>query len=256
VRVPPSPFRPFALSPFRRFASGFCALSGIDNISPLWQTPALSMLRRLASAYLWIAPLMIVPLWYAYHLAGLGAGIAFGTVHLLLIALGMWARGVFDWAELPTAYGLTRLLLISGGGICLDRRRRRTSEAPRGHASALQQLRSHPRHLHPLVRVCRAQGRAANGKKGRARRSRSSHLQFLLRSLDFGVFCDLGQAPSTRRRPSGGATTGLASFYLSRVVRDGSSQIRLRLRWKRGVRGSGNSDRPYPPIARMDHDRL
>jgi hypothetical protein len=75
------------------------------------------MLRRLASAYLWIAPLMIAPLWYAYHLAGLGAGIAFGAVHLLLMALGMWARGVFDWAELPTAFGLTRLLLISGGGI-------------------------------------------------------------------------------------------------------------------------------------------
>jgi hypothetical protein len=75
------------------------------------------MLRRLACAYLWIAPLMIVPLWYAYHLAGLGAGIAFGAVHLLLMAFGMWARGVFDWAELPTAYGLTRLLLISGGGI-------------------------------------------------------------------------------------------------------------------------------------------
>ena len=64
---------------------------------------------------------MIVPLWYAHHLAGLGAGIAFGAAHLLLMALGMWARGVFNWAELPTAYGLTTCLVPYFLGMTLRR---------------------------------------------------------------------------------------------------------------------------------------
>lgn len=75
------------------------------------------MLRRIASAYLWIAPLMIVPLWYAYHLIGLRAGIVCGAAHLVLAGLGMWARGMFRGEDLPTAYGLARLLLTGGGGI-------------------------------------------------------------------------------------------------------------------------------------------
>ncbi len=75
------------------------------------------MLRRIASVYLWIAPLMIVPLWYAYHLIGLRAGIVCAAAHLFLVALGMWARGIFNWDELPTSYGLARVILTAGGGI-------------------------------------------------------------------------------------------------------------------------------------------
>lgn len=75
------------------------------------------MLPRLLSFYLWIAPLMFAPLWLIYHRVGLGAGIAGGVVHLLLTAGGMWAQGMFRRTELPTAYGLTRFLLTTGGAI-------------------------------------------------------------------------------------------------------------------------------------------
>jgi len=75
------------------------------------------MLRRIASAYLWVAPLMIVPLWYAYHQIGLRAGILCGVAHLVLMGLGMWVLDMFRWEELSTAYGLARLLLTGGGGI-------------------------------------------------------------------------------------------------------------------------------------------
>jgi hypothetical protein len=75
------------------------------------------MLRRMVPVYLWIAPLMIVPLWYAYHLIGLRVGIACAAVHLVLLALGMWARGMLNGQDLTNTYGLARVLLTAGGGL-------------------------------------------------------------------------------------------------------------------------------------------
>jgi hypothetical protein len=69
------------------------------------------------SAYLWIAPLLFIPLWFVYHKLGLCAGIVGGTAHLIVMAFGMWARGMFKWGDVPTAYGLARLLLTGGGAI-------------------------------------------------------------------------------------------------------------------------------------------
>jgi hypothetical protein len=75
------------------------------------------MLRRILSAYLWIAPLFFIPLWFVYHKFGLGAGILGAAAHLVVMAFGMWARGMFKWEAVPTAYGLARLLLTAGGAI-------------------------------------------------------------------------------------------------------------------------------------------
>jgi hypothetical protein len=76
------------------------------------------MLRRIASAFIWFAPLLIMmPLWFVYHKLGLPAGIAGATAGLILMAFAMWARGMFKWEDLPTAYGLARLLLVGGGAI-------------------------------------------------------------------------------------------------------------------------------------------
>ena len=76
------------------------------------------MLRRLASAFIWFAPLLIItPLWFVYHKLGLPAGVAGATAGLIVMAFAMWARGMFKWEDLPTAYGLARLLLVGGGAI-------------------------------------------------------------------------------------------------------------------------------------------
>jgi hypothetical protein len=76
------------------------------------------MLRRIASAYLWFAPLLLMtPLWFVYHKIGLPAGIAGAAAGLILMAFAMWARGIFEWEDLPTAYGLARLFLVGGGAI-------------------------------------------------------------------------------------------------------------------------------------------
>ena len=76
------------------------------------------MLRRIASAFIWFAPLLIItPLWFVYHKLGLPAGVAGATAGLIVMAFAMWARGMFKWEDLPTAYGLARLLLVGGGAI-------------------------------------------------------------------------------------------------------------------------------------------
>jgi hypothetical protein len=74
-------------------------------------------MRRALSNYLLIAPLLFPPLYFVYHFLGLKVGIAAGALHLVLIALAMRARGLFKRDELPTAYGLTRVLLIGGGAV-------------------------------------------------------------------------------------------------------------------------------------------
>jgi hypothetical protein len=72
----------------------------------------------MASAFIWFAPLLIItPLWFVYHKVGLPAGIVGAAVGLILMACAMWAHGMFKWEDLPTAYGLARLLLVGGGGI-------------------------------------------------------------------------------------------------------------------------------------------
>lgn len=72
----------------------------------------------MASAFIWFAPLLIMaPLWFVYHKLGLSAGIVGATAGLVLMAFAMRARGIFKWEDLPTAYGLARLLLVGGGAI-------------------------------------------------------------------------------------------------------------------------------------------
>ena len=65
------------------------------------------MLQRIGSAFLWFAPLLIIPpLWLAYHKVGLVAGIVSAMAGLILTACAMWARGKFKWEDLATAHGL------------------------------------------------------------------------------------------------------------------------------------------------------
>lgn len=73
------------------------------------------MLRRVGASYLWVGPIVFIPLGALYHAVSFSAGLAGGVVHLAVTAAGLHAAGAFQRAKDESSSILGVMLLIMGG---------------------------------------------------------------------------------------------------------------------------------------------